>query len=268
MVWPQYVCVAISILSVALFYVVNERSWLWRRCLPHRHAPLFITTRAPGVEKSQRPESYFCWELVDPLSITTPRWGPNWLLVAVRLASVLLFILLFFILEFVYPDENLVSLGFLRWFTDWTWILFGAVSVLGAGLLAAEAVQTTALPVSTAKEPAGSRSSSSSLFKGRISTTLMAAISSLGEPRWSWLRKVHLILFGLVATLSLMLTLAYWTTVAGAYSFFPPVLLSFSVCCEIDCFFLLPFSSAFLPSILGRSHAPSPTLSFPFNHIR
>jgi hypothetical protein len=45
----------------------NENSWAWRRLAP-RWLPrlLFISNRAPGVSRRERPRGYWAMDLIDP----------------------------------------------------------------------------------------------------------------------------------------------------------------------------------------------------------
>ena len=110
----------------------------------------------------------------------------------------------------------------LRYFTNWTWVAFGATSLLGVGIVIHAMVERegqaasnviSAGPVGGLEGPRACAPGSSPRRTDVEGADVGAACAETAEAaagRWNVCRRAHLVLFELTATSSLFLTVFYY----------------------------------------------------------
>jgi hypothetical protein len=222
-------------------YCINERSLTWRlvcgrgSCCCRRRAPaahpahphgsgdgcrkvdsggcgglLAISNRAPGVPRAARPSSFWCFDLISPSDLTSCALVPAggaWaaagalVLAGLRTISVLVFIFAVAYDQTVYPGP---AAEFFKFFTNWTFVFYGAVSLAGVAL--------SLLRYRREGGCGGARRQSglpAAVVSGGLPT---AGLGSDVERGWTGAEKAYLLAMETVAAASCTLTIFYWAS--------------------------------------------------------
>ncbi|KAF8057906.1 DEGP5 [Scenedesmus sp. PABB004] len=121
--WTVAVCVLIIAAFNAAAYTLIRKGWA-----------LAVLPRRAGVKREQRPTSWLAWELADARGLFTGLLGTPVVLL-VRLAELALFT---FTLTYGTLAYGEAGPEFFLYFTNWTFVLFGATALAGVVLTGAD----------------------------------------------------------------------------------------------------------------------------------